>query len=79
MRNGSPATGAPDEPDFIIAHLDFTDEGTYTCEVSDDYTAVTSEPAALVMRQGVPVASLFGIAMSMAAIGLVAVRKMKKP
>jgi hypothetical protein len=77
-RNGLPVPVAPDNAAFAIDHLALSDGGTYTCDVSDDYTVVTSDPAVLTVTQQVPVAGLTGISILVVAIAASAIRRMRK-
>jgi hypothetical protein len=78
LRNGSPIPEASDSPGFAIDHLALSDDGTYTCDVADDYTVVVSNPAVLVVTQKVPVAGMVGIGMIVAAIGVSAARGLRR-
>jgi hypothetical protein len=77
-RNGSSVPGAPDSPTFAIDVLKLSDGGTYTCDVSDDYTVVASNPAVLIVAERVPVAGLAGLGILAAALAVSAAMKMRK-
>lgn len=65
--NGVPRGG--DAPTLALAELTLGDEGTYLCEVSDDYTMVPSNPAVLTVRPSstVPLTGALGMSILTAA------------
>jgi hypothetical protein len=77
-RNGLPVPEALDSPVFTIEPIELSNSGTYTCEVSDDYTALTSNPAVLTVTQPLPLAGLTALAILAAAIAASALSKMRK-
>ena len=77
LKDGADVPSAPDDAVFTIDELAVGDSGTYTCEVSDDYTAVTSQGAVLHVTIGLPATGLLGLGLlvGVLAIGRVALMR----
>ena len=78
MKDAGAVPGAPAGPVFTISSLVVGDSGAYTCEVSDDYTSITSQGAVLQVTVGLPAAGMLGLGFMcgvLAIVGATVVRK----
>ena len=76
-RNGIVVPQAPDSATWTLDNVTSADSGAYSCEISDDYTSVTSDAAIIYVIPNLPATGMIGLVALTGILAAGAVRHLK--